>query len=331
MGFNMNVHGDKTQQYKGPSAAVAVHPPVNRDSAASQFVNHRPAAFAQSALQEMASVSPQVKQSGVAQHMAKNGLKAKQAESLLAMESLSLSRQQHSIQNLLGVHAPAQAEGMSRSATQRKANLLMTAEAVKEEASANLLSSDNYDRILDEVAAYYSSSQTPNDSFGMQLRRLSMIRDAIQLWVVENGPLNQAVQKGLFGYSGTDKRRMALNRLQISLGNEETAVQLQGQQSADQNHLQDRTALVHHIEDGKKSTDLRLRNTCEWILATGKTTIYPVTTTGDAYERLFRANISRSTGNAFFPSGFAGGAGDIKNAAVSYDPTNLGVQPNVTL
>lgn len=217
------------------------------------------------------------------------------------------------------------------SAMQLKGNNLLTVAAMTSGASASLLFGDSYDSVLDEVTAYYDAGQTPNGNFGMQLRRLSMIRAAIQTWVADNGPLAQAVTKGLLGYSQNDKRRLVLRQLEASIQPEETHVQQQGKQSADNQHQQDRTALNGHIDAGLASSDTRLRNTCEWIKTTGKTRIYPVTSTGDAYERLHRAGMRPTADGAFFPTGLAGSPGDIKSPAVSYVANDLANQTNVNL
>lgn len=214
---------------------------------------------------------------------------------------------------------------------QLKGNNLLTVDRMKSGASASVFFGDSYDAVLDEVAAYYDPGQTPNNNFGKQLRRLSMIRAAIQVWVQQKGPLAQAVVKGVFGYSSDDKRRLVLRQLENSVAAEETHVQQEGKQSSDNEHQQDRAALKAHIEAGMKSTDTRLRNTCEWIETTDKTKIYAVTSTGDAYERLHRAGMSPTADGAFFPTGLGGSPGDIKGPAVHYVESDLANQTNVNL
>ncbi len=214
---------------------------------------------------------------------------------------------------------------------QLKGNLMLSVETLQSKASSSLLFSDSYDRVVNEVAAYYDGGQTPDQNFGMQLRRLGMIRAAIQSWAQEHGPLNQAVVKGFFGLSKVDTRRQALRDLENTIAPEETHVQQQGKQAADLQHQQDRAALKNHIEAGKGSANERLRNTCEWVLSTNKTRVYAVTSTGDAYERLHQAGMSPTADGAFFPTGLAGSPGDFKSGAVSYVATNLADHTNVML
>ncbi|MFC5049170.1 hypothetical protein ACFPK9_00860 [Rubritalea spongiae] len=214
---------------------------------------------------------------------------------------------------------------------QLKGTHLLTATAMKSRASANLFTSDEYDRVLNETIAYYSAGQTPNNNYGMQLRRLGMIRSAIQAWEATNGALNQAIEKGFFGHSSTDKRRLVLRDLLASIPVEEVLVKQQGKQSANQEQAADRQFLKSSIEAGEKSLDTRLRNSCEWIQTTNKTKIYPVTSTGDSYERLHLAAMNPSRDRAFFPAAMAGAAGDIKSPAVSYNSHDLTNQTNVTL
>ena len=214
---------------------------------------------------------------------------------------------------------------------QRKGTNLLTATAMTSRAGANFLTSDQYDNILNEVRAYYDNGQTPDDNYGMQLHRLKMVKAEITKWVISHGSLQKPVIRGTFGYSTEDKRRLVLKDLSDSIGVEDLFVKNQGKLAADAEHQRDRNALLRYVDEGLESDDVRLRNTCEWVKTTDKTKVYPVTSTGDAYERL-RVN-GKSTGadGAFFPTGLAGSPGDVKSTAVSYNQLNLSDQTNVIL
>lgn len=219
----------------------------------------------------------------------------------------------------------------SAAPVQLKGNHLRSVKDLLSNASSSLIFADSYDSIVNEVAAYFDGGQTSNQNFGMQLRRLGMIRAAIHAWTLQHGSLGQTVVAGFFGVSTVDNRRRALLDLEGTLAPEEAHVQQQGKAAADLEHLEDRTALEGHIQAGKDSANERLRNTCEWVLTTNKTRVYAVTSTGDAYERLRQAGMSTSADGAFFPTGLAGSPGDFKSPAVSYVATDLTDQTNVTL
>lgn len=94
-------------------------------------------------------------------------------------------------------------------------------------------------------------------------------------------------------------------------------------------HQKDRALLKSYVQQGKKSSDRRLKNSCEWILD-GRTKLYALTPTGDSTERLTHHGKDPSKDEAFFPQG-NGGAGDLNSPIADYNHGDLDDNTNVVL
>lgn len=213
---------------------------------------------------------------------------------------------------------------------QRKGANVPQVSAMTSQASASLVFKDEYDAVLDEVDNYYNTSLVPNDDYGQQLLKLEDIGTKISAWEKVEGPTTKPVSSGLFGLSSTDKRRQVLKSLQTQVGVEKQFVQQEGKDKATIAHTADRTKLQEYVDDGVKSEEKLLKNSCEWIKV-GKTKLYAVTPTGDAYGRLVKGGKNPAKDEAWFPSGLPGAAGDLQDAAATYNQASLTDNTNVNL
>ncbi|BDD12613.1 hypothetical protein FUAX_50450 (plasmid) [Fulvitalea axinellae] len=220
---------------------------------------------------------------------------------------------------------------------QRKAGHVPSVDTLTGQASRGLFggeglwSSGNYEAVLSKVGEYHDAAATPDNDYGRQIIKLEEILGAIGVWEGTYGSVNRAVPKRLFGRkTNEDKRRPVLKDLKTKVNTEDAGVRGQGKQDADAKHGRDRTALLKYVDDGAKSDDRRLKNSCEWIRA-GKTVLYAVTPTGDSYARLLKGGKDPQKDEAFFPTGLKGAAGDVGNATVSYNEADLRDNANVLL
>lgn len=227
----------------------------------------------------------------------------------------------------------AQREG---SVIQKKAGHLSTAQQLEQRAGRGItITSDThtYEDILDSVANYHNNVATPANDYGRQLYQLTQILPRIGTWEAKYGLTTQAVvNRKILGLSRTDKRRQVLDTVKNQIPVEEQAVKQQGLVQADADHLQDRARLLQDVQDGLlQNGDRTLQNSCDWILNAHKTVLYAATPTGDSYMRLLASGKNPAVDEAFFPEGVFGAAGDITNAAVSYNANNFADNTNVTL
>lgn len=210
---------------------------------------------------------------------------------------------------------------------QRKSTKLTPVATLKDHAS--VFFNDSYDRIIDITEAYLDDANAPPTNYGRRMRYLVVIRRRISEWEAKNGAVDRPIRKKLFA-SKTDKRREVLKLLSDSLATEQTHLEKAGLKDAKQHHKTDRAKLKEYLDEGAKSPERMLRNTCEWFQL-GKANLYAVTPTGDSERRLEIAGMSPGKDEAWFPKGLQGEPGDVLHAAVQYNETDLTDQTNVNL
>ena len=224
---------------------------------------------------------------------------------------------------------PAWSGGDSVALTiQRRADLVPKSAVLKNDAPVELFGSNLYERVLATVDSYYALSASDH---GVQLLGLEAIRNAIQQWEAENGPVEQAVTAGWFGMSRTDKRRLALKKVKEAIPDEEREVKTQGHTQATSEHQEDRAKLLEYLNAALASPETLLRNSADWILNAKKAKLYALTPTGDSYARLTKGKKNPRIDEAWFPKGMPGSAGDIAGGAVTYNKDDLTDNTNVEL
>jgi|GEM_PF-4892356 len=227
------------------------------------------------------------------------------------------------------IAGPAATGGDSRALKiQRRADLVPKSGALKNDAPVELFGSNLYERVLDAVDSYYS---LPATDHGIQLIGLETVRNTIQLWEAENGPVEQAVSVGWFGMSRTDKRRLALKKVKESISDEEREVKGQGHTKATSENQEDRAKLLEYLNLALASPETLLHNSADWILNAKKAKLYALTPTGDSYARLTKGKKNPRKDEAWFPKGMPGSAGDIASGAVTYNKDDLTDNTNVVL
>lgn len=222
----------------------------------------------------------------------------------------------------------AKASKGNSNVVQRKGGNITTVETMKKNES--FLISDEYDDVVTQVTQYYNSSLTPNDDYGKQLIKLEEIGTSIKKWEDVKGPVNKPVTSGIFGTSTDDKRRLVLKDLQDKVTLEQQHVQQQGKDVATDAHSKDRAKLQEYVDEGFKSSDRVLKNSCEWIKL-GKTKLYAVTPTGDSYARLIKGKKNPAKDEAWFPTGTAGSVGDLASGPSTYNHLSITDNANVNL
>lgn len=213
---------------------------------------------------------------------------------------------------------------------QRKGGNILQVKDMLDKASKDLFGHGIYEDIIEAVSTYHDDSLIPANDYGRQFMQLVEIRKIIRSWEQKNGAVTQEIQSGFWGVSKQEKRREVLRELNNSLPQESMVVLQQGFDSANQQHAQDRAALLRCIDSGFSNSDQRLKNSCEWVRS-GKTKLYAVTPTGDSYARLIYAHKNPVVDEAFFPEGVKGAPGDVYGPAVTYKKDNLNDNTNVSL
>lgn len=237
------------------------------------------------------------------------------------------------VQRLLR-QAPAPAKTVARQASvvQRKANKVTSVEELKKNGSTFF--NDEYDAVITEVEQY-NAPTTPAGDYGKQLIKLEEVGKSITTWEGKNGKADKKVAEtfnliGMSKLSSTDKRRNALVDLKGSLNLETQEVQQQGKTQATSAHSEDRLKLQEYVDNGFKSSETLLKNSCEWIKV-GKTKLYALTPTGDSYARLLKGGKNPAKDEAWFPSGTNGAAGHLGEGAATYNEKSLVDNNNVNL
>ncbi len=94
-------------------------------------------------------------------------------------------------------------------------------------------------------------------------------------------------------------------------------------QDAIKQHEQDRNLLKEYVNEGLKSDDRTLRNSCQWLFPPNqKSKLYALTTTADSNARVIEAGKNPQTKLAVFPNPYFN-KGDIYEEPTKYKPHDL--------
>ena len=238
--------------------------------------------------------------------------------------------------HVLALQRAAGNRAVGQVVAQRRAGQVPTSATLKAGAPAKLPGGKDkaFDTVLTMVDLYHDTAKVPESDHGKQIHVLtSILPDKIRAWEAGsgNGQVAKAVKPGLLGISRADKRRNVLKQLVAGIALEDPLVRDQGFTAATAAQEADRAKLVEYLDAGLKSSDRRLKNSCEWIKTAGKAKLYALTPTGDSYARLIKGKKNPARDEAWFPKGLSGAPGDVVSAAVSYVKGDLADNTNVTL
>ncbi len=98
----------------------------------------------------------------------------------------------------------------------------------------------------------------------------------------------------------TSKIKTTLDQLKNEISQKDKVARKEAKDKAEAEHKEDIKILVEIVEQGSKSKDIRLKNSCEWI-KTGRAKLYALTPTGDSYARTKEKKKDPDQYEAFFP------------------------------